>query len=179
MSGGQLQRVGIARALATQPEFVFLDEPTSALDLSVRGQIINLLFDLQEEYHLAYLFVSHDLRVVEYIADYILVMYLGQIVEQCPKDELFVRPLHPYAKGLMDAISLRPGEVQDRYTLRGDVSQYGAIPGELGCRLTPRCPFAQQRCASEPQELLEVMPGHWVRCWRAAELDGADPGPTD
>lgn len=172
MSGGQLQRVGIARALATQPVFVFLDEPTSALDLSVRGQIINLLFDLQEEYDLAYLFVSHDLRVVQYIADYVLVMYLGVIVEQCPKDKLFERALHPYSKGLMEAISLKPGQDQHRYRLRGDLLRRD-VEG-LGCKLFPRCQFAQPRCAEEPQELLALDPDHWVRCWRAAELEGAD-----
>lgn len=171
MSGGQLQRVGIARALATRPDFVFLDEPTSALDLSVRGQIINLLFDLQEEYNLAYLFVSHDLRVVQYIADYILVMYLGQIVEQCPKDELYARPLHPYSKGLMDAISIKPGQEERRYTLRGDVLRRDVQ--DLGCRLYPRCQFARPRCTSQHQELEELATGHRVRCWRAAELEAA------
>ena len=153
MSGGQLQRVGIARALATRPVFLFLDEPTSALDLSVRGQIINLLFDLQETHHLAYLFVSHDLRVVQHIADYVLVMYLGHIVEECVKEELYARPLHPYSKGLMEDIRLQPGQGQHRYALRGDL---------------------RQRCASEQQELQELAPGHRVRCWRAAELEGAD-----
>jgi oligopeptide/dipeptide ABC transporter ATP-binding protein len=177
MSGGQLQRVGIARALATRPEFLFLDEPTSALDLSVRGQIINLLFDLQEEYHLAYLFVSHDLRVVQYIADYILVMYLGHIVEQCSKENLYARALHPYSKGLLDAISLVPGKEERRFTLRGDVLRRNVQA--LGCRLYPRCPFAQPRCASEHQELRELVKGHWVRCWRAAELEGAGLAQSD
>jgi oligopeptide/dipeptide ABC transporter ATP-binding protein len=172
MSGGQLQRVGIARALATQPTFLFLDEPTSALDLSVRGQIINLLFDLQEDYELAYLFVSHDLRVVQFIADYILVMYLGIILEQCPKDELFAHPLHPYSKGLMEAISIRPGQGQRKYRLQGDLLRRD-VEG-LGCKLYPRCQFAQARCAEEPQELAEVSSGHLVRCWRAAELEGTD-----
>jgi oligopeptide/dipeptide ABC transporter ATP-binding protein len=169
MSGGQLQRVGIARALATRPSFVFLDEPTSALDLSVRGQIINLLFDLQEEFNLAYLFVSHDLRVVQYIADYILVMYLGHIVEQCPKQDLYSRPLHPYTKGLMEAISQKAGEDRRQYSLQGDVLRRDVQ--NLGCRLYPRCQFAQSRCASEQQELKELAPDHFVRCWRARELE--------
>jgi oligopeptide/dipeptide ABC transporter ATP-binding protein len=172
MSGGQLQRVGIARALATQPSFLFLDEPTSALDLSVRGQIINLLFDLQEEYELAYLFVSHDLRVVQFIADHILVMYLGLIVEQCPKEELFARPLHPYSKGLLEAISIKPGQEQHEYRLQGDLLRRD-VEG-LGCKLYPRCQFAQERCAEEVQELAEVSSDHWVRCWRASELEGID-----
>jgi oligopeptide/dipeptide ABC transporter ATP-binding protein len=174
MSGGQLQRVGIARALATQPVFVFLDEPTSALDLSVRGQIINLLFDLQEEHELAYLFVSHDLRVVQHIADHVLVMYLGTIVEQCPKDRLFGRALHPYSKGLMEAITLKPGQDQHRYRLRGDLLRRD-VEG-LGCKLYPRCQFAQPRCADELQELVALEPDHWVRCWRAADLEGTDLG---
>jgi oligopeptide/dipeptide ABC transporter ATP-binding protein len=171
MSGGQLQRVGVARALASRPSFLFLDEPTSSLDLSVRGQIINLLLDLQEEFNLAYLFVSHDLRVVQYIADSILVMYLGHILEQCSNEELFRRPLHPYTKGLMEAISLEAGQERREYSLRGDIMRRDVQ--DLGCRLYPRCQFAQPRCADEQQELRELATGHFVRCWRAEVLEGA------
>jgi oligopeptide/dipeptide ABC transporter ATP-binding protein len=170
MSGGQLQRVGVARALASRPSFLFLDEPTSSLDLSVRGQIINLLLDLQEEFNLAYLFVSHDLRVVQIIADYVLVMYLGHILEECSNEELFRRPLHPYTKGLMEAISLEAGQERREYALRGDIMRRDIR--DLGCRLYPRCQFVQPRCANEQQALRELATGHFVRCWRASELEG-------
>jgi oligopeptide/dipeptide ABC transporter ATP-binding protein len=174
MSGGQLQRVGIARALAPNPQVIFLDEPTSALDMSVRGQILNLLLDLQREEGLAYLLVAHDVRVVRAIAHYVLVMYLGQVVEEGPAEEILTHPLHPYTRGLLAAtlVGLRD-QVQERRRLRvsGEVLQLP--PGYVGCKLYRRCPLAQDRCQEEPQALQQAASNHAVRCWRALENGGA------
>jgi len=170
MSGGQLQRVGIARALAPNPQVIFLDEPTSALDMSVRGQILNLLLDLQGEEGLAYLLVAHDVRVVRAIAHYVLVMYLGQVVEEGPAEEILTRPLHPYTRGLLAAtlVGVRD-HVQETRRLRvsGEVLQLP--PGYQGCRLYRRCPLAQGRCQEEPQVLQQVASNHAVRCWHARD----------
>jgi oligopeptide/dipeptide ABC transporter ATP-binding protein len=174
MSGGQLQRVGIARALAPNPQVVFLDEPTSALDMSVRGQILNLLLDLQREEGLAYLLVAHDVRAVRAIAHYLLVMYLGQVVEEGPAEEVLSRPLHPYTRGLLAAtlVGFRD-QVQEIRRLRvsGEVLQLP--PGYVGCKLYRRCPLAQDRCQEEPQALQQVDSNHAVRCWRALDNGGA------
>lgn len=165
MSGGQLQRAAIARALAPAPALIFLDEPTAALDMSVRGQVVNMLRALQHKEKLGFIFVSHDLRVIRGAADRIIVMYLGQVVEEAPKRELFDRPLHPYTRALLSATKAKHVQAtSDR--LEGE-----AVVGSAtnGCRLAGRCPYAMPRCA-EPQELREVSPGRLARCWRAEEI---------
>jgi oligopeptide/dipeptide ABC transporter ATP-binding protein len=171
MSGGQLQRVGVARALAPDPRVVFLDEPTSALDMSVQGQIINLLLDLQIEYGLAYVLVSHDLRVIRAMAHYVLVMYLGQVVEEGSVADVLIHPLHPYTRGLLAATlvgRLDHLEQRQQVRVRGEVLQ---LPADYkGCKLTRRCPFELDRCRREPQELEMVLPGRQVRCWRALHI---------
>jgi oligopeptide/dipeptide ABC transporter ATP-binding protein len=172
MSGGQLQRVGVARALAPGPAFIFLDEPTSALDMSVRGQVINLLLELQADRGLAYLLVSHDLRVVRAMGHYMLVMYLGQVLEEGPVEEVLAHPLHPYTQSLLAATLLgllAQAPAARRVRVRGEVLQLPA--GYRGCNLYRRCPFVTERCQQEPQVLAEAAPGHRVRCWRV--LDGA------
>ncbi len=170
MSGGQLQRVGVARALAPNPRMIFLDEPTSALDMSVRGQIINLLLDLQAEYGLAYILVSHDLRVVRAMAHDVHVMYLGQVVEEGPAVQVLTHPRHPYTQGLLAATSLGHldgAEPKNAPRVRGEVLQLS--PDYIGCKLTRRCPFEMETCRREPQALQTVGPGHRVRCWRALD----------
>lgn len=170
LSGGQLQRIGLARALAPNPSFVFLDEPTSALDMSIRGQIVNLLLDLQVTYKTAYLFVTHDLRVIYFVANRVLVMYLGQIVETGSRDSIFHTPLHPYTHGLLAATLIGRDETQEvRHIskLKGEVVQQQA--DKAGCKLYSRCGYATKACL-EPQELRKVADNHWVRCWRAEEL---------
>jgi peptide/nickel transport system ATP-binding protein len=172
MSGGQLQRVALARALAPEPRLIFLDEPTAALDMSIRGQIINLLLKLQRDTGLGFVFVSHDLRIIRYVADRVVVMYLGQIVESAAKTELFSAPRHPYTRALLAATRL--GGAGGRVALRGEAL---GLQGEgRGCRLAPRCPHVLKRCHDEPQSLFEIAPGHSVRCWRAAELAADIPG---
>jgi oligopeptide/dipeptide ABC transporter ATP-binding protein len=171
MSGGQLQRVALARALAPEPDFIFLDEPTAALDMSVRGQIINLLLSLQRQSSLSLIFVSHDLRVIRYIADRVYVMYLGQVVETGTKRAVFESPRHPYTRALLAATLIGQAE-------RGEMRRAGMLAGEVthrapdfaGCRLYGRCRHATDRCAREPQALRAVAPDHWARCWRAEEL---------
>lgn len=171
MSGGQLQRVGIARAIASQPELIFLDEPTSALDMSIRGQIVNLLLDLQQEQNLSYVLVTHDLRLVRSMADRVIVMYLGEIVEMGRVTEIFERPLHPYTRGLLAAAMLGQDEQRpaaETIQLQGEI--LNLPPDYRGCKLYRRCPFAQPRCADEPQVMTEVETGRQVRCWRALEI---------
>jgi len=163
LSGGQLQRASIARALAPGPDIVFLDEPTSALDVSIRGQVANVLRDRQEQRRLAYVLVAHDWSVVEFLADRIAIMYLGEFVEVGYKRQCLGRPLHPYTRALMTSAG-RIGSSQP-IRLRGELAP---IAGE-GCRLGGRCPLVQSRC-SEPQKLIEYEAGHWARCWRAPEL---------
>jgi oligopeptide/dipeptide ABC transporter ATP-binding protein len=175
MSGGQLQRVALARALAPGPDFVFLDEPTAALDMSIRGQIINLLLQLQRQSELSFVFVSHDLRVIRYVADRIYVMYLGEIVEMGDKQQVFTAPLHPYTRSLLAAT--RIGQVDRRKiqhgsALSGEVVQTGE--DYRGCKLYGRCRHALERCARETQVLEEIRPAHGVRCWRAGELEDTD-----
>ena len=168
-SGGQRQRIGIARSLAATPQLIVCDEAVSALDVSVRAQIINLLQDLQEQFHLTYLFIAHDLAVVEHIADRVAVMYVGQLVEMADSEELFLGPKHPYTEALLSAILRANPRVKSiRIPLSGEVANPANLPS--GCYFHPRCQYAQDRCKVEKPALREITPGHFVACHRADEL---------
>lgn len=169
MDGGRRQRIGIGRALALNPKFIVCDEPVSALDVSIQAQILNLLHDLQKEYGLTYMFVTHDMSVVRHISHNISVMYLGQLVETSPSKKLFEKPLHPYTKALLSAIpSTDLSKKRERIILKGEL--ISPINPKPGCRFAARCPYATERC-NQPQHLEELEPGHFVSCCRAGEIN--------
>ena len=170
LDGGRRQRVGIARALAMNPRFIVCDEPVSALDVSIQAQILNLLQDLQEERHLTYMFITHDMSVVRHLSTDIAVMYLGQMVEISPAKEIFLKTLHPYTKVLLSAIpSTDIDHPKQRILVKGEL--VSPIEPKPGCRFYARCPYATEEC-TKPQHLEEVLPKHYVACCHARSLNG-------
>jgi peptide/nickel transport system ATP-binding protein len=169
LDGGRRQRIGIARALSLNPKFIVCDEPVSALDVSIQAQIINLMLELQEKRGLAYMFVTHDLSVVKHISDDIMVMYLGQMVEKAPADELFKNTRHPYTKALLSAIPIPDiHKKKKRILLEGEIAS--PINPKPGCRFMARCRFASEEC-NQPQILEEYVPHHFVACCKHKEIN--------
>ncbi len=168
-SGGQRQRIGIARALALRPQLIVADEPVSALDVSIQAQTINLLQDLQQEFNLSYLFIAHDLSVVQHLSDQVVVMYVGKIVEMADNESLFFSPKHPYTEALLSSVRQPdPDKAHHRIVLEGDVPDPANPPS--GCYFHPRCRYAKERCSQESPPLVEVSPGHFAACHFADEL---------
>lgn len=170
LDGGRRQRIGIGRALALNPEFIVCDEPVSALDVSIQAQILNLLMDLQDQYGLTYIFITHNLSVVKHISDEIIVMYLGCIVEKATSDELFERQYHPYTQALISAIpSIDIDHKQELVKMKGEITS--PIEPPKACRFAPRCPYATEKCFNTEPELVELSNNHFVACLRAKELN--------
>ena len=169
LDGGRRQRIGVARCLSLNPKFIVCDEPVSALDVSIQAQIINLLMDLQEERHLTYMFITHDLSVVKHISDEIVVMYLGVCVERARTNELFAHPTHPYTKALLDSIPIPDSSMRGKklQVIKGEITS--PINPKPGCRFAARCPFAKQECFEVTPELAEISRDHFVACPMAAE----------
>ena len=172
-SGGQRQRIGIARALAVEPEFIVCDEPISALDVSIQAQIVNLLDELQRKKGLTYLFIAHDLSMVKYISDRVMVMYLGKIMEITEADRLYEQPAHPYTKALLSAIPIPDPKVE---LTKKRIKMEGEIPSPLnppsGCRFANRCPYVEDRCREEEPELRLIAPNHYAACHKCLKISG-------
>ena len=172
-SGGQRQRIGIARALAVEPEFIVCDEPISALDVSIQAQIVNLLDELQRKKGLTYLFIAHDLSMVKYISDRVMVMYLGKIMEITEADRLYEQPAHPYTKALLSAIPIPDPKVE---LTKKRIKMEGEIPSPLnppsGCRFANRCPYVEERCRKEEPELRLIAPNHYAACHKCLKISG-------